>query len=138
MNPDVTGPEVAPPPEVSFGERYLSKVTAGGVGLGVSLASQVLITRSLGPVNLGNFSFLSNFFSQWIDFFDAGASLCFYNRLSQRRESALIRFNWEFLSWIGATVAVGIAAIGALGWGGKIWPDQHWSWVWWLSSWLFC
>lgn len=131
MTSHPTGPEVGLPPEVSFGERYLSKVTAGGVGLGVSLASQVLITRSLGPVNLGNFSFLSNFFSQWIDFFDAGASLCFYNRLSQRRESALIRFNWEFLFWIGGTVALGIGAVAALGWGGKIWPDQHWSWVWW-------
>ncbi|MBL0348770.1 MAG: oligosaccharide flippase family protein [Elusimicrobia bacterium] len=116
--------------EASFGARYASKVTAGGVGLVVSLVSQVLIIRSLGPAHFGNFSFLAAFFGQWIDFFDSGASLCFYNRLSQRRENPLIRFNWEFIGLIGVAVAVGVGAVGLFGGRARVWPDQDWSWIW--------
>lgn len=116
--------------ERSFGGRYLSKVVSGGAGLVASMASQVLVARALGPAFYGGYSFLTNFFNQWVEFFDAGASICFYNRLSQSRDEKWVRFNWEILGGIGLVVGA-VVLIVLLAGGQKVfWPDQKISWIW--------
>lgn len=112
-------------PEDSLKKRYLYKLSTNLVGLIISMATQVIIPRGLGPKAYGDFNFLSNFFSQIIGFFDMGTSVAFYTKLSKRpQESRLVSFYLYFM---------GIVFLGTIGFvflsmstsaHARLWPSQ--------------
>ncbi|HYX27360.1 MAG TPA: lipopolysaccharide biosynthesis protein [Pyrinomonadaceae bacterium] len=130
-----------PRPEDSVRKRYFSKLSANIVSSTVSFATQALIPRGLGPVFYGNFSFLTVFFQQVVDFFDSGTSIAFYSKLSQRPgDRALVRFYWGFAVVVSLALILltfGIIATRLDRW---VWPDQTTRYIlfglgWGLLSW---
>jgi len=133
--------------EDSLKKRYIFKLSASVFGLIISLGTQAIIPRGLGPSAYGNFNFLTNFFQQVFGFLDMGTSVCFYTKLSQRqRDFGLVSFYIYFsflislvaLAFVTVTQACSIYAI--------IWPDQDifyiylaaiWGILTWFSSVVF-
>jgi len=56
--------------EDSLKKRYFHKLFANLFGLGVSLITQAIIPRVLGPKAYGDFSFLTNYFNEVVRLFD--------------------------------------------------------------------
>ena len=92
----------------------------------IGIFSQTMIARALGPSSFGNFNFLTNFYSQVNNFFDAGLSNGFYIKLSQRRKDfGLILF---FLTYVGLTsfiVFLFTVFMNLTGLFGSIFPNQE-------------
>jgi len=112
--------------EDSLKKRYFYKLSTNFVGLVISSITQAIIPRGLGPKSYGDFNFLTNFFNQFVNFFDMGASTGFYTKLSQRqRESGLVSF-YLYFSGIVSLMVIGLVIITQ--WGSiyiKIWPNQN-------------
>src|SRR3989304_3080640 len=84
--------------EHSLKKRYFYKLFTNFLGLGVSLVTQTIVPRGLGPKSYGDFSFLSDYFNQFAGFFDMGTSIGFYTKLSQRpKEFKLVVFYFFFI-----------------------------------------
>jgi len=126
--------------EDSLRKRYVFKLGANAISVGISILTQTMVPRALGPVGYGNFGFLTNFFTQIIEFLDSGVSIGFYNKLSHRSdESGLIRFNWGFIGLIGLLTTAFVAFVQGAGLGGRLWSGQAVYYVWMavLYSFLF-
>jgi O-antigen/teichoic acid export membrane protein len=122
--------------EDSLRKRYLFKLATNFVGLAIALVTQTIIPRALGPAAYGNFNFLTDFFRQVVGFFDAGTSLGFYTKLSQRlHESSLIRFYWIFAGLVSVTVLLLVQIISAAGLEGTVWPEQEIRFIWMAAVW---
>lgn len=101
-----------------------------------------IIPRGLGPRAYGDFSFLSNFFSQFVSFFDMGASIGFYTKLSQRQNDVgLITFYLGFaiIASIAVFLLVLVASLASIS--HIIWPDQlmffiYLAAIWGIFSWF--
>lgn len=112
--------------EDSLRVRYSSKLIANFVGFGVSLLSQAIILRGLGPSLYGDFSFITNFFSQLVGFFDLGSSIAFFSKLSQRpREQKLIFFYMSFCLLMALLVLIFSLGLLFFNWGTVFWPGQQ-------------
>ena len=70
----------------SLKKRYFAKLSANFAGFAMSLVTEAIVPRGLGPRAYGNFSFLSNFFTQVVGMLDMGTSTCFYTKLSRRQQ----------------------------------------------------
>jgi O-antigen/teichoic acid export membrane protein len=118
--------------------RYAAKLCANLVGLLVGIVTQAIIPRGLGPKAYGDFSFLSNFFMQFVGFFDAGTSEGFYTKLSQRqKEIGIITF--AIISSVALFLFVFI--VGFTPGADKIWPGQlmffvYLAAIWGIFSWF--
>ena len=109
----------------SLKKRFIYKLLANIVGLFIGLVTQAIIPRGLGPKAFGDFSFLNNFFSQVVSFFDAGTSIGFYTKISQRiREFKLISFYSYFILVVTVLVAIFVAVSQATVISAKLWPNQ--------------
>jgi O-antigen/teichoic acid export membrane protein len=128
--------------EDSLRKRYIYKLLTNLFGLFVSLFTQAIIPRGLGPKAYGDFSFLSNFFSQFVGFFDMGTSIGFYTKLSQRQKDiGIITFyvGFAIIASIAVFLLVFIASFTPLT--KKIWPDQlmffvYLAAIWGIFSWF--
>jgi len=125
----------------SLKKRYSSKLGANGIDFLLSLITAGIAPRGLGPAAYGNFEFLSSFFMQFVGFFDAGTSTCFYTKLSKRPDdTGLVRFYWlVVLGLSGLTVMLVLAAL-LLNLNGWLWPGQEVAFiglaaVWGLLTW---
>jgi len=109
----------------SLKKRYLYKLGANVVSLGINIVTQSIIPRGLGPKFYGDFHFLTNFFQQFVGFFDIGTSLGFYTKLSQRpNEHGLVTFYFYFFG-ISSVVIIGILwIISSSSFQQSIWPNQ--------------
>lgn len=76
--------------EDSFAKRYATKFLTSVLGIFLSTISAGIVPRSLGPKHYGDYSFLTNIFSQVIDFLDMKASTCLYVKLSRNQKDLLI------------------------------------------------
>jgi O-antigen/teichoic acid export membrane protein len=124
------------PREDSLRKRYAYKLGANILGIPISLVTQAIVPRVLGPVLYGNFNFLTDFFSQLMGFFATGTSEGFYAKLSQRqRESSLIRFYWGFVLVATILAIVVVLGVFAVGKGSVIWPLQEPKYVWLALLW---
>jgi O-antigen/teichoic acid export membrane protein len=70
----------------SFGKRYAFKLLANVSGIIIGLISFCIVPRALGPKHFGDYSFLTNVYTQVINFLDMRASTCLYIKLSQNKE----------------------------------------------------
>lgn len=110
--------------------RYAWKLLTNLVGIPISMAMLAIVTRGLGPSAYGDFSYLTNFFSQAIGFVQSGTCICFYTKLSQRqKEIGLVTFYLYFMIAVFAIIIAGIAAICAVKMAPIIWPSQMLTYV---------
>jgi O-antigen/teichoic acid export membrane protein len=80
-------------------KRYIAKLSANIIGMAISLVTETLIPRALGPKIYGDFNFLTDFFTKIVNFLDMGTSSCFYTRLSQKQQDfGLVSFYFGFTS----------------------------------------
>lgn len=109
----------------SLKKRYFFKFIANIVGFFVSAITMGIIPRGLGPKAYGDFSFLSNFFSQFVSFFDMGASISLYTKLSQRQKDiGIITFYIGFAVVASIAIFLFILIVSFTPVGMNIWPDQ--------------
>lgn len=109
----------------SMGRRYLTKLGANVISTLSGIATQVVVVRGLGPAAYGDYSFLTNFFTQVTDFFDVG-SIGFYTKLSARpRDQGLVRFYWNFMLASGVLLVGGTLAVAFSRYREQLWPGQH-------------
>jgi O-antigen/teichoic acid export membrane protein len=119
------GSEAARNGEDSLKKRYLAKLFANLVGLAISLVTQAIIPRGLGPTAYGNFSFLSNFFTRIVGFLDMGTSIGFYTKLSQRQQDfGLVSFYLSFTGLASLLLIVFVGSIHVTGAYTTLLPDQ--------------
>jgi hypothetical protein len=105
--------------------RYAAKVFANLIGLLIGIVTQAIIPRGLGPKAYGDFSFLSNFFMQFVGFFDAGTSEGFYTKLSQRqKEIGIITFYISFAIIASVALFLFVFIVSFTPAAEKIWPGQ--------------
>lgn len=102
--------------EDSLKKRYLAKLFANIVGLTISLVTQAIIPRGLGPKAYGDFHFLSNFVTQIVGFLDMGTSIGFYTKLSQRQQDfGLVSFYLLFTGLVSFLLIVFVGSIHVTG-----------------------
>lgn len=110
----------------SLNKRYFYKLFTGLISLPIQLIVQSIIPRALGPIAYGQFSFLSNSFSQIIGFFDSGVTYAYYTKLSGDLENkALINYFYKLiliLSFLLILVTTGLLLLNLESY---IWPDQN-------------
>nr|MDQ3000954.1 lipopolysaccharide biosynthesis protein [Fibrobacterota bacterium] len=84
-----------------------------------------IIPRALGPKTYGDYNFLINFFSQFVQFLEMRSSNFLYNSLSvtRRERNTAAFYLWIVLAVSFATVAITLLAIG-LGAHSALWPGQ--------------
>ena len=112
--------------EDSLKKRYLYKLSTNFVGLAISMVTQAIIPRGLGPKAYGDFNFLTNFFNQIAGFFDMGTSIGFYTKLSQRqREFGLVSFYLYFTVIVSVAIMGFVVIIHMSQVFPKVWPNQE-------------
>ncbi len=114
----------------SLRRRYFYKLFSNLLGIPVSLITQTIIPRGLGPQHYGDFNFLTSFFSQFIGFFDSGTSMGFYTKLSQRRnEPKLVSFYFYFILVIAFFLLLFVLALRTSGFYKVLLPGQSLGYV---------
>ena len=110
----------------SLKKRYFFKLATNFISLAISLATQDIIPRALGPRAYGDFTFLTNFFNEVVSFLDMGTSIGFYTKLSRKpQEVDLVRFYLYFSVIISLGVLFFVLATqmaSAYSW---LWPGQQ-------------
>ena len=102
------------------------------VNLPIALITQSIIPRILGPLNYGNYSFLTSFFTNIIDFFDSGTSIAFYTKLSRdQKNNSLISFYWQFVIIVILISFLLVSVVILLGYKSELWPGQ-------ITSYIYC
>jgi len=120
----------------SLKRRYIYKLVINIFGLFIGLATQAIIPRGLGPKAYGDFSFLSNFFTRFVGFFDTGTSIAFYTKLSQRQKDiGIITFYVGFAIAASLAVCLLVFIVSFTPFTKKIWPDQLMSFVYLAAIW---
>lgn len=126
----------------SLNKRYFFKLSSNFIGLVISIVTQMIIPRGLGPKAYGDFNFLTNFFTQVVGFLDMGTSTCFYTNISRRpREYPLISFYLCFIVFVSLFVIGFVVLVHFLGIPETIWLGQSLVYVyvaagWGLLSWF--
>lgn len=117
-------------PESSFNKRYLYKMLTNIVVLLTGFAYSIIVPRALGAVSFGNFSFITNFFMQVVNFLQLGSQLAFYSKLSQRLQDAKLKiFYFRFSLLVGLATFAGLGVVGLLGLETVLWPGQEWGYL---------
>jgi len=117
-------------------KRYLAKLFANLIGLAISVVTQAIIPRGLGPIAYGNFSFLSNFFSRVVNFLDMGTSIGFYTKLSQRqRDFGLVSFYLVFTGIVSFLLLIFVGFINVTGAYTTLLPDQKLFYIYLAAIW---
>lgn len=110
----------------SLKKRYFYKLFTNFVGLGISLVTQAIVPRSLGPKSYGDFSFLYDSFNQIVGFFDMGTSVGFYTKLSQRpKEFGLVVFYFYFIGIASLLLLAFVVVAHTTKMYTKLWPGQE-------------
>jgi O-antigen/teichoic acid export membrane protein len=127
---------VPPLGEPSLTSRYSYKLGSNLFGMLIAFGTQAIIPRALGPTSYGNFSFLTSFLSQVVDFFDSGTSVGFYAKLSQRRRDlGLVRFYWGFTLAASVLLVLTVGMVFVLRFERWLWPGQETRFIWLAVVW---
>ncbi len=68
--------------EASLKKRYIIKLLSNIINGLINIVLIAIVPKALGPVAFGQFSYLQQFFTQFIAFLDAGTSMAFFTKLS--------------------------------------------------------
>jgi O-antigen/teichoic acid export membrane protein len=117
--------------EDSLKKRYAYKIFSKILTAPIIMAMQAIIPRGLGPDSYGQFTFLTNLFQQVIGFFDSGASIAFYTKLSQdNKDKSIIRFYFGFTCVVSIFIIFGTAGTFFFNIDYLLFPGQNWLYVW--------
>ena len=117
--------------EDSIKKRYFYKLTTNLVGFAISLVTAGIIPRGLGVKAYGDFSFLTNFFTQIYNFFATGTSIGYYSKISSRpKEFKLTRFYWGFYFISIIIISLIIISFFVVGVSDKVWPEINHVYIW--------
>ena len=117
--------------EDSLKKRYFFKLSANLINLPIVVIIQSIIPRGLGPAAYGDFTFLTQFFTKVTGFFDAGTSIGFYTKLSQRQDDkGLIKFYWHFVLFVSLLIILVIPLIFLFSKQELLWPGQSKRYIW--------
>ena len=124
--------------EDSLKKRYIYKLLTNIISLPLALIVQALTPRVLGPVNYGNFNFVTRFFTSVIGFLDSGTSTAFYTKLSQRqKERELLKFYWIFVIFVFVCFVFISFLIIIIGLDNFVWPEQTVMWIFMALIWAW-
>ncbi|MCA9401192.1 MAG: lipopolysaccharide biosynthesis protein [Candidatus Omnitrophica bacterium] len=111
--------------EDSLNRRYFFKLISNFAMLLSGVVTMILVPRSLGPAQYGNFSFLTDFFQRVTNSLGMGTSAAFFTKISQRQnEHKILIFYTYFTCVVIVVVAVFIAVCLYTDIHNAIWPDQ--------------
>ncbi|KUK54701.1 MAG: Polysaccharide biosynthesis protein [Desulfotomaculum sp. 46_296] len=117
-------------------KRFSYKLFTNIVSLAINLITFSIIPRGLGPKAFGDFNFLTGFFTQVVNFFDMGTSICFYTKLSQRqKDSGLVSFYFRFVLTVFSLTLALVYLTHLTPASAKIWPDQKFIFIFLASLW---
>lgn len=109
----------------SLKKRYFYKLSTNAISLPISLLTQSIVPRLLGPVDYGSYNYLTNFFNSIFGFFDLGTSTALYTLLSQRLDdSKLLKFYYWIMSAIIFVISFLFFLAYTLDLRKILWPDQ--------------
>lgn len=106
----------------SVKKRFLASFAANGLRAALLFLAGLVVARSLGPENFGEFTFLTGSFMAIIQLLDMGTSSAFYTFLSQKKRGA--RFVRIYLLWQAVQLILPIIIIGLIF--PKNWLDRIW------------
>ncbi len=86
--------------EDSLNKRYVVKLASSAISGIVNASILAMIPTALGPVAFGNFTYLTQFFTQVLAFLDAGTSTALFTRLSAKKNNQQLLVFYFFLSLI--------------------------------------
>ena len=127
----------------SLSKRYASKLFANIIGLFIGVGITFIIPRALGPIDYGNYSFLTASFVSLIGFFTFRTEACFYVRISQRPEdNGLIAFYARIVLLVSGSLLLFVVIIQGLGLTNQLWLDQSMRFIYMgaafsIFNWLF-
>ena len=100
----------------SLKKKFSTKIISNVLTFAMSSIITILVPRSLGPSDYGNFSYLNYFFNRVFGFFSFGTVLAFFTKLSQRpKEHKMIRFYVYFLLFVLVISILFLTTIYVLG-----------------------
>jgi O-antigen/teichoic acid export membrane protein len=106
-------------------KHFIYKLISNFIRIPVSFALQAIFPRILGPVNYGNFDFLTDSATKFIGFFETGTSIAFYTNLSiNNKDIKLIKFYWRLVFFISLAYLFFILITGFLNLSHLFWPEQ--------------
>ena len=112
--------------EDSLRKRYLTKLVSNVLGLLIALVIAAIVPRALGPKDYGDFSFLTNFFTQCLPLLTFSTSLGFYTLLSKRQnEFGLISFYWRINLLAFSLLFIFILLAQTTNITSILWPEQN-------------
>ena len=86
--------------EDSLNKRYIVKLASSFVSGIVNASILAMVPTALGPVAFGNFTYLTQFFTQVLAFLDAGTSTALFTRLSARKSNQQLLVFYFIISLI--------------------------------------
>ncbi|WP_336942223.1 hypothetical protein [Vibrio cholerae] len=86
--------------EDSLNKRYIVKLASSFVSGIVNASILAMVPTALGPVAFGNFTYLTQFFTQVLAFLDAGTSTALFTRLSAKKNNQQILVFYFILSLV--------------------------------------
>ncbi|MFH2047108.1 MAG: oligosaccharide flippase family protein [Pseudomonadota bacterium] len=120
----------------SLNKRYFFKLSSNFLGLIISVITQLIIPRGLGPKAYGDFNFLTNFFTQVVGFLDMGTSTCFYTNISRNpEEHSLILFYLYFIAFVSFFVIGFVLLVHFSGIHETIWIGQNLVYIYLAAGW---
>ena len=89
-----------------------------------------IVPRGLGIKYYGDFSYLENFYTQILNFFDTGTSIGYYTKISSRPEEyKMTRFYWGFYLISILIITLTVVSFHLLGFSASIWPKINYVYV---------
>ena len=123
-------------------KHFFYKLGVNFVRIPVSFALQSIFPRILGPVNYGNFDFLTDSATKFIGFFETGTSIAFYTNLSiNNKDYKLVKFYWRLVFFISFGYLIFVIASGFFQVSQIFWPDQNFYFIFLSAIWgvvTFC
>lgn len=86
--------------EDSLNKRYIVKLASSVVSGIVNASILAMVPTALGPLAFGNFTYLTQFFTQVIAFLDAGTSTALFTRLSAKKNNQQLLVFYSILSLV--------------------------------------
>ncbi|MHA8054517.1 lipopolysaccharide biosynthesis protein [Aquirufa nivalisilvae] len=106
-------------------KHFIYKLLSNIIRIPIAIALQSIFPRLLGPVNYGNYDFLTDSATKFIGFFETGTSTAFYTNLSRNNQNQkLVRFYWIIVVFISSLYFVFVMASFLFKFSKFIWPDQ--------------
>jgi O-antigen/teichoic acid export membrane protein len=120
----------------SLVRRFAFRLSSSVIGTGLSILTQPLVLRGLGPASFGAFGFLTHFFTQAVNLLDSGTSTGFLSKLSQRPDDEKMKlFYGLYVISASALIMIFVLAALVLGLGRALWPEQPPLLVWLGVAW---